>query len=71
MRTIGKGGQGMKEKEGPMIMVDAVEVEARTTVCNSVFTTPLILPWRRGVRSSVYFFRSRQKTSKVDISVGP
>ena len=71
MHTIEIGGPGMKEKEGHMIMVDAVEVEVLRTVCHSAFTNPRLLPWRRGVGLSFRFSSSREKTSEVDISVGP
>lgn len=72
MHTIEIGGLGMKGKEGPrMIMVDAVEVEVQTTVRYSVFINSLLLRWRCDVSSFFIFFRSWQKTSPVDITMGP
>ena len=71
MRTIEIGGLDMKEKEGRMITVDAVEVGVRTTVCRSVSTSPRLLLWHGVAWTYFYFSRSRQKTSEVNISVGP
>ena len=71
MHTKEIDGPGMKEKEGRMITVDAVEVEVQTTVRHFSFTGPFLSPWRHGMDLSSAFRRSWQKTSEVDISVGP
>ena len=68
MRTIEIDGLGMKGKEGRMIMVDAVEVEVQTTVRYSSFTSPFL---SRRCELIPSFLRSWQKTSEVDIPVGP
>jgi len=63
MHTIEIGGPGMKGKEGRMIMVDAVEVEVRTTVRHFAFTSPLLPAWRELIRLSSAAGRKRRRST--------